>query len=336
MIPLWFLPFAIACGNAFVLKPSERDPRPSELIFELIDGIEEIPAGVCNLVHGGRDAVNGAARPPGRRRDLVRRPGLDRPPRRRALGRHRQALPGARRRQELARRDARRRPRADRRRDHGLGVRRRRPALPRRLGRRAGRRPRRARTRCADALVAAASELRVGPGADDGDRRLPAGRARRRAERIVDALERAAGDEAEMVLDGRGDRSRAGGDDARADDRRGRRPRVRAGARGAVRPPADPGSRRRPRRRPRVRQRLALRQRRVDLHLVGRRRARVPLRRRGGDDRRQRRRRRAGRLVPVLGLEGLARRRPARQRHATRSSSTRARRSSPRAGRDPT
>jgi malonate-semialdehyde dehydrogenase (acetylating)/methylmalonate-semialdehyde dehydrogenase len=58
MIPLWFLPFAIACGNAFVLKPSERDPRPSELIFELIDGIDEIPPGVAGLVHGGRDAVN--------------------------------------------------------------------------------------------------------------------------------------------------------------------------------------------------------------------------------------------------------------------------------------
>src|SRR4051794_2296020 len=59
MIPLWFLPFALACGNGFVLKPSERDPRPSELIFELIDGIDEIPAGICSLVHGARDAVNG-------------------------------------------------------------------------------------------------------------------------------------------------------------------------------------------------------------------------------------------------------------------------------------
>ncbi len=59
MIPLWFLPFAIACGNSFILKPSERDPRPSELIFELIDGIDELPDGVLNLVHGGHDAVNG-------------------------------------------------------------------------------------------------------------------------------------------------------------------------------------------------------------------------------------------------------------------------------------
>jgi len=59
MIPLWFLPFAIACGNTFVLKPSEQDPRPSQRIVELIDAIEEIPRGVVNLVHGGRDAVNG-------------------------------------------------------------------------------------------------------------------------------------------------------------------------------------------------------------------------------------------------------------------------------------
>ncbi len=59
MIPLWFLPFAIACGNTFILKPSERDPRPAERMFELIDSIAEIPAGVLNLVHGARDAVNG-------------------------------------------------------------------------------------------------------------------------------------------------------------------------------------------------------------------------------------------------------------------------------------
>jgi malonate-semialdehyde dehydrogenase (acetylating)/methylmalonate-semialdehyde dehydrogenase len=65
MIPLWFLPFALACGNAFVLKPSERDPRPAELIFEVIDGIDEIPAGICNLVHGARDAVNALLDHPG-------------------------------------------------------------------------------------------------------------------------------------------------------------------------------------------------------------------------------------------------------------------------------
>jgi malonate-semialdehyde dehydrogenase (acetylating)/methylmalonate-semialdehyde dehydrogenase len=58
MIPLWFLPYAIVCGNTFVLKPSEQDPLTSVRIFELIDEIEEIPSGVVNLVHGAHDAVN--------------------------------------------------------------------------------------------------------------------------------------------------------------------------------------------------------------------------------------------------------------------------------------
>ena len=57
MIPLWFLPYAVACGNAFILKPSERDPRPAERICELIDDEEIFPTGIVNLVHGGREAV---------------------------------------------------------------------------------------------------------------------------------------------------------------------------------------------------------------------------------------------------------------------------------------
>jgi malonate-semialdehyde dehydrogenase (acetylating)/methylmalonate-semialdehyde dehydrogenase len=59
MIPLWFLPYAVACGNAFILKPSERDPRPAARICELIDEGEIFPPGVVNLVHGGREAVEG-------------------------------------------------------------------------------------------------------------------------------------------------------------------------------------------------------------------------------------------------------------------------------------
>jgi malonate-semialdehyde dehydrogenase (acetylating) / methylmalonate-semialdehyde dehydrogenase len=57
MIPLWFLPYAVACGNAFLLKPSERDPRPSERICELIDEEGIFPPGIVNLIHGGREAV---------------------------------------------------------------------------------------------------------------------------------------------------------------------------------------------------------------------------------------------------------------------------------------
>ena len=59
MIPLWFLPFAIACGNSFILKPSERDPRPSVRILELAAETGAFPDGVLGLVHGGRDAVEG-------------------------------------------------------------------------------------------------------------------------------------------------------------------------------------------------------------------------------------------------------------------------------------
>jgi len=65
MIPLWFLPYAIACGNSFLLKPSEQDPRPAALIMEIVDSVEEIPPGVVNLVHGGRAAVEAILADPG-------------------------------------------------------------------------------------------------------------------------------------------------------------------------------------------------------------------------------------------------------------------------------
>ena len=65
MIPLWFLPFAVACGNTFILKPSERDPRTSQRIFELISEREIFPPGVVNLVHGARDAVTAILEHPG-------------------------------------------------------------------------------------------------------------------------------------------------------------------------------------------------------------------------------------------------------------------------------
>ena len=58
MIPLWMFPMAIACGNTFVLKPSEQDPLVTCRLVEL--ALEAgIPAGVLNVVHGGEDIVNG-------------------------------------------------------------------------------------------------------------------------------------------------------------------------------------------------------------------------------------------------------------------------------------
>ncbi|MEO4045945.1 CoA-acylating methylmalonate-semialdehyde dehydrogenase [Pseudomonas sp. CAU 1711] len=57
MIPLWMFPMAIACGNTFVLKPSEQDPMVTMRLVEL--ALEAgIPAGVLNVVHGGAEAVN--------------------------------------------------------------------------------------------------------------------------------------------------------------------------------------------------------------------------------------------------------------------------------------
>lgn len=52
MVPMWFLPTAITCGNTFILKPSPQTPLSSELLFEMLDEID-LPEGVVNLVHGG-------------------------------------------------------------------------------------------------------------------------------------------------------------------------------------------------------------------------------------------------------------------------------------------
>jgi malonate-semialdehyde dehydrogenase (acetylating)/methylmalonate-semialdehyde dehydrogenase len=65
MVPFWFLPFAIACGNTFVLKPSEQVPLTQELVFTLIDDHGGLPAGVLNLVNGGADVVNSLLDHPG-------------------------------------------------------------------------------------------------------------------------------------------------------------------------------------------------------------------------------------------------------------------------------
>jgi malonate-semialdehyde dehydrogenase (acetylating)/methylmalonate-semialdehyde dehydrogenase len=57
MVPLWFYPFAVACGNTFIVKPSEQVPFSQKFIFELIHDAG-FPAGVLNLVNGGKDCVN--------------------------------------------------------------------------------------------------------------------------------------------------------------------------------------------------------------------------------------------------------------------------------------
>lgn len=57
MIPLWFLPYAVATGNCFILKPSEKVPMTSARLFELIDQAG-FPKGVIQLVNGGKETVD--------------------------------------------------------------------------------------------------------------------------------------------------------------------------------------------------------------------------------------------------------------------------------------
>ncbi len=58
MVPFWFLPFAIACGNTVVLKPSEQVPMTQQMVFGVINELD-LPAGVVNLVNGSREVVEG-------------------------------------------------------------------------------------------------------------------------------------------------------------------------------------------------------------------------------------------------------------------------------------
>src|SRR5215813_224363 len=57
MVPLWMFPMAIACGNTFVLKPSDKVPRTAVRMVELAHEAG-LPAGVLNLVHGAKDTVD--------------------------------------------------------------------------------------------------------------------------------------------------------------------------------------------------------------------------------------------------------------------------------------
>jgi malonate-semialdehyde dehydrogenase (acetylating)/methylmalonate-semialdehyde dehydrogenase len=208
MIPLWFLPYAIACGNSFILKPSEQDPRPAELIVEIADSVEEIPPGVVNLVHGGRAAVTAILEDPDI--DAVSFVGRAETARIVAEGAVRtgkrvQALGGAKNSLVVM-------P------DANLGQ-----AMPAIMGSSfgaAGQRclagsvcvvvgddARRAEVR--EALVNAASNLIVGPGDDPATNVCPMVSAAAR-DKVAGAIDRAASDGANLPLDGRRDAGPAG------------------------------------------------------------------------------------------------------------------------------
>lgn len=64
MVPLWFLPFAVAAGNTFIIKPSEQVPLSQRRIIELLEQTG-LPPGVVNLVNGGREVVERLCEHPG-------------------------------------------------------------------------------------------------------------------------------------------------------------------------------------------------------------------------------------------------------------------------------
>ena len=141
MVPMWMFPVALACGNCFILKPSERDPSASLILAELLKEAG-LPDGVFSVVHGDKGAVDAILHHPGHRRGQLRRLDADRPLHLRDRGPERQALPGAGRRQEPHDRHARRRPGPGGGRADGGRLRFGRRALHGDLGRGAGRRAR--------------------------------------------------------------------------------------------------------------------------------------------------------------------------------------------------
>ncbi|WP_119066520.1 CoA-acylating methylmalonate-semialdehyde dehydrogenase [Rubrobacter indicoceani] len=64
MVPLWTIPVAVACGNTYILKPSERTPLSSQRLGELL-GEAGLPDGVFNIVNGGREVVDSILEHPG-------------------------------------------------------------------------------------------------------------------------------------------------------------------------------------------------------------------------------------------------------------------------------
>jgi malonate-semialdehyde dehydrogenase (acetylating)/methylmalonate-semialdehyde dehydrogenase len=57
MVPLWFMPYAVGCGNTYIIKPSEQCPMSQNLLFEILDEVD-FPPGVINMVNGDKRVVD--------------------------------------------------------------------------------------------------------------------------------------------------------------------------------------------------------------------------------------------------------------------------------------
>ena len=73
MVPLWFLPFAVVCGNTFVLKPSEQVPLSQMRMFELLEKLRTCRRAWSTWCNGGKEVVEAICDHPGIRARVVRR-----------------------------------------------------------------------------------------------------------------------------------------------------------------------------------------------------------------------------------------------------------------------
>ena len=200
MVPMWMFPVALACGNTFVLKPSEKDPTTS---LELAKLLKEagLPDGVFNVVHGDKEAVDALIADP--RIEAISFVGLDADRRVHLLARHRhrQAGPGAGRREEPHGGHARRRPRSGDRRAGRCGLRLGRRALHGDLGGGGGRR-RASPTSSCRAITTRLATLKVAPGDEPGAEMGPLVTGAH-LERVRGYIDLGVEEGAELVVDGR-------------------------------------------------------------------------------------------------------------------------------------
>ena len=327
MVPMWMHPIAIATGNTFVLKPSERDPSVSNLVADLYKQAG-LPDGVFNVVHGDKEAVDAILDHP----DVAAISFVGSTPiakyiheRATAAGKRVQALGGAKN-HAIVMPDADLDFAANHLTAAGYGS---------------------AGQRCmaisvavavgdaADELVEKLREkalaIKVGPGLEPDSEMGPVvtGAAR---DRIVDYIGRGEGD---LVVDGRELADRRRRLLGRPDADRQRHHRHVGLHRRDLRPRAGRHPRRHARRGDRADQPQLVRQRRRDLHRLRPGRARVPAQDPGRHDRRQRADPGPDELLQLRRLEAVAVRRPPHARPGGRASSTRAPRSSRPAGPSP-
>ncbi|MBI1872531.1 MAG: CoA-acylating methylmalonate-semialdehyde dehydrogenase [Acidobacteria bacterium] len=199
MVPLWFLPFALVCGNTFILKPSEQVPLSQRLIFQLLEQCD-LPPGVVNLVNGSREVVEAICDHPGIRAvSFVGSTPVAREVYRRGThaGKRVQALGGAKNFIVVM-------PDADL--DKAI------PAIAESFYGCAGERclagsvllpVGQAHRAARDQMVDAARSMRIGDGVEPGIDMGPVISARHR-ERVLGYIEKGRAEGAELVLDGRG------------------------------------------------------------------------------------------------------------------------------------